>query len=353
MKKKILAALTAGLIALGSFGVTDAATRAEIAAIQVKKAKDFKYWAKDSAAKQKLVEFVNDVTNKKSRNYIPPEDRIATFDMDGTILCETAPYYFDGMLLVERTLYDPNYTPTADAREFVSGLEKFIQTGDESYKKGSSASYQAAVFEGLTFDEYAAFVEKFMNKPVQGLTNLKYGESFYLPMVEVIQYLQANDFQVYIVSGCDRATVRILLCDMLKIPTNRIIGTDIKILAANQGDKDPRSYTYRTDDYLIRGEFLIKDEKMTKVANIAREIGKKPVLAFGNSSGDTSMINYTTSDNKYKTLAFFVICDDTEREFGNLKRAEKDKKLAEDSGWVPISMKNDFKTIYGDNVRRN
>ena len=83
MKKKILAALTAGLIALGSFGIGDAATRDEIAAIQVKSAKNFKCWTKDSAAKQKLVDYVKDVTNKSSKNFIPVEDRIAVFDMDG------------------------------------------------------------------------------------------------------------------------------------------------------------------------------------------------------------------------------------------------------------------------------
>ena len=350
MKKKFLAAIAAGLIAFGSFNLVDAATRDEIATIQVKKAKDFKFWTKNSVANQKLIEFVTDVTNKKSKNYIPPEDRIATFDMDGTFLCETAPYYFDGMLLIERALYDENYTASESTREFTIGLEKFIRDKTQGDKLGSSAPHQAAVFEGMTNEEHAAYVRNFMKKPVEGLTNLKYGESFYLPMVEVIKYLQANDFKVYVVSGSERNLIRVLVCDVLKLPTNQIIGTDIKFLAAHQ-DKDGLDYTYRADDYLIRGEFVIKNLKMNKVSRIAEEIGKQPVLAFGNSSGDAAMLNYTINRNKYRSMAFFLICDDVERELGNLNRARKDKKLAEDNGWIPISMQNDFKTIYGDNVK--
>ena len=353
MRKKIVAALTAGLIALGSFGVVDAMPREQIAKIQVKKAKDFKYWTKGSVANQKLVNFVTDVTNKNSKNFIPVEDRLAVFDMDGTILCETAPYPFEGMLWINRALYDENYTASESDRNFAIGLEKFIKTKNPNDIKGSSENRQGSVFVGMTNDEYATYVEKFMQKSVDGLSNLNFGESFYLPMIEVIKYLQANDFKVYIISGSDRNLVRILVCDMLKIPTNQIIGTDMKILASNQGDKDGRKYNYREDDYLIRGEFFFKNLNMNKVVGIAREIGKQPVLAFGNSDGDTSMLNYAINGNKYKSLSFFLICDDMEREFGDINKADKCIKLADNNGWIKISMRDDFKTIYGDNVKRS
>ncbi|MBR3746329.1 MAG: haloacid dehalogenase-like hydrolase, partial [Selenomonadaceae bacterium] len=118
MRKKILAALTAGLIAFGTFGVVDAMPRDQIAKIQVKKASDFKYWTKNAVPKQKLVEFVTDVTNKKSKNFIPVEDRLAVFDMDGTFICESAPCYFEWMLYLERALHDPDYTPTREDFEY-------------------------------------------------------------------------------------------------------------------------------------------------------------------------------------------------------------------------------------------
>ncbi len=357
MKKKILAALAAGLIAFAPFTTSDAATRDEIAAIQVKKAKDFKFWTKDAAAKQRLVEYVADVTDKRSKNFIPVEDRLAVFDMDGTFICETAPCYFEWMLYLERALYDDNYTPSAEDLEYAKMVEAEIRadhfmTGQ--FPKGidiGEAKSQESVFAGMTPKEYAAYVKNFMNKPVEGLTNLKWGEAFYLPMVEVIKYLQANDFTVYIVTGSDRPAMRVMACDLLKIPTNHVIGTNPQVLASNQGDTSSDNYAYRRDDYLIRGQLTTKNLKMNKVAAIENEIGKQPVLAFGNSGGDTSMLNYALAGNKYKSLSFFVICDDTERELGNDNKADGCRKLADKNGWIQISMRDDFKTIYGDNVK--
>ena len=91
--------------------------------------------------------------------------------------------------------------------------------------------------------------------------------------------------------------------------------------------------------------------KTRKIFSIINYIGKKPVLAFGNSSGDTSMFEYTLQDNKYRSEAFYVLCDDTERELGKPERAEKEKKFAAERGYNTISMRNDWKTIYGDNVK--
>ena len=359
MCKKILAALTAGLIAFAPFISVDAATRDEIAAIQVKKAKDFKYWTKNSVARQKLVEFVTDVTDKRSKNFIPVEDRIAVFDMDGTFICETAPCYFEWMLYLERALNDPTYTPSLEDRAYAEMVNTEIRAGHfmtGKFPKGidaGEAKSQQSVFAGMTPADYAAYVKKFMNKPVEGLTNLKWGEAFYLPMVEVIKYLQANNFTVYIVTGSDRPATRIMACDLLKIPTHQVIGTDPDIKAAHQGDTSADNYTFRQDDYLIRGQLTQKNLKMNKVVVIEQEIGKQPVLAFGNSGGDTSMLNYAITGNKYKSLSFFVICDDLERELGNENKAESCRKLADKNGWIQISMRDDFKTIYGDNVRRN
>lgn len=354
--KKFLTGLLAGLLAFGAVGAVDveAATRDEIAAIHVnRKGSNFKYWTKNAAALDELKSYVRDVTNRRSPNFIPVEDRIAVFDMDGTILCETAPYYFDGMLFIHRAAYDNSYAASDADRDFAISLEEAIASGNLGDMLNSSAPHQAAVFEGMTDAELTAYVDNFMKTPVIGLSHLKYGESFYLPMVEVIKYLHANDFQVYIVSGTDRDVVRILACDVLEIPRNRIIGTDVKILAANQGGADGLDYTFGGADYLIRGEFVVKNLQMNKVSVIAREIGKQPVLAFGNSSGDSSMLNYTIVDNPHKSRAFFVICDDVERELGSIPKAEKCVALAKKNGWVPISMRDDFKTIYGDNVARN
>ncbi|MBR0287829.1 MAG: haloacid dehalogenase-like hydrolase, partial [Selenomonadaceae bacterium] len=187
MRKKILAALTAGLIALGSFGIADAMPRDQIAKIQVKKASDFKYWTKNSVAKQKLIEYVTDVTNKRSKNFIPVEDRLAVFDVDGTIACETAPFCFDFMMFVYRALDDPNYIASAQDRangELVKvAIYNHKMTNDVRRKHCES---NASVFAGMTSEEFAAYTRNYLNTPVEGFDNLKVGEAFYLPMIEVI-----------------------------------------------------------------------------------------------------------------------------------------------------------------------
>ena len=358
MKKKFLAALTAGLIALGSFGISDAATRDELAAIQVKSPNGFKCWTKNSYAKQKLVDYVKDVTNKSSKNFIPVEDRIAVFDMDGTFLCESAPCYFEWMLYLERALHDPDYTPSAEDRTFAEMVDREIKADHFMTGKfpkgidGGEAKSQESVFAGMTPKQYEAYVKNFMNKPVDGLTNMKWGEAFYMPMVEVIKYLQANKFNVYVVTGSDRPATRVMVCDLLKIPTGNVIGTNPEIRAAHQGNTESGSYVYRKDDYLLRGGLMTKNLKFNKVVAIEHEIGKQPVLAFGNSGGDTSMLNYAITGNKYKSLSFFVICDDLTRELGNEAKAASCVKLADQNGWIKISMRDDFATIYGDIVKR-
>ena len=354
MKKKYLSAILAGILTFSAvFTTTNAATRDEIAAIKVSKSGKFNYWTKDSESKQKLVEYVKDVTNKNSKNFIPIEDRIATFDMDGTILCETAPDAIENMIFIHRTLYDKDYTASKADKAQATALETKIRNPHINTKLGSSGKFKASVFMGLDNEKYVNYVENFVQTPVEGLSNLKWCEAFYLPMIEVIKYLQSNDFKIYIVSGTERQLIRVLVCDLLNIPTNQIIGSDNEILAANQGDTNGSNYDYRADDYLIHGKLIIKNLKMNKVSAIYREIGKQPVLAFGNSSGDTSMLNYAVYGNKYKSAAFFVICDDVERELGNISKADKCKALAEENGWTSISMRDDWTTIYGDNVKKS
>ena len=352
-KKKLLIGALSAMVCCSFAYEAEAASRAEISQIAVnQKGSNFQYWNKDAASYQALTNYVKDITDKSSKNYIPEKDRIAVFDMDGTILCETAPYYLSQMLIVDRTLHDKTFTPQADDEKFARQLEAWLKDKSAVSKPGSSTPHFASVFNGMTAPEFDSYVKNFMKKPVTGLSNMAWGEAFYLPMVEVIKYLQANKFAVYVVSGSERQLVRQLVSDMLAIPEGNIIGTDMEILAAHQGDTDGLKYLYRHDDYLVRGGFQHKNLQMNKVTAIAREIGKQPVLAFGNSKDDASMLNYAISGNKYKSAAFFVLCDDQTRELGDLDKAEKCRQLAAQNGWNTISMRDDFKTIYGEKIKR-
>ena len=178
------------------------------------------------------------------------------------------------------------------------------------------------------------------------------GEGFYKPMIEVVNYLKANDFDVYVVSGTDRFIVRGIVDNSpLDLPNRKIIGSDETLVATGQGDTDGLDYVFTDQDKLVLGgDFIIKNLKMNKVTVIMQEIGQQPVLSFGNSTGDASMAEYVTTNNPYESLAFMLCCDDTERENGNVEKAAKMKSLCEEFDWVPVSMKNDWKTIYGDGV---
>jgi hypothetical protein len=171
-------------------------------------------------------------------------------------------------------------------------------------------------------------------------------------MLEVISYLNANDFTVYIVTGTDRQLVRRSIKGVVPIQANHVIGTDSRAIASGQGFAGGQYYEFSKADSLIRGEYESTDNKMQKVSNIAREIGKQPVLAFGNSGSDMSMLKYTLTKNKYRCAAFGVCCDDNVRDWGEVSKGEKFRASCEKNGVTPISMKNDWKTIYGAGVNK-
>ena len=356
--KKIAYAVLAGMISFGATAdTTQAATREEVAAIKVEKAADFQYWNDNSPVKKKIINFVEDVTNPASKNFIPAEDRIATFDMDGTFYCETAPWYFQETMFFHRVLEDKNYQAPKKIVEFAKKIKPKVydKTGITPKENKILFEQLTKAYEGMTEAEYRAYVRDFMQTNETGLTNLKRGEAFYLPMIEVISYLTNNGFSVYVDTACGTATTRELLGDILPIRYDQILASDFGYVSTGMQKKEnPASHFYdrHKEKIVISGEPITDNGKVRKIFTIMNYIGKKPVLAFGNSSGDSGMFEYTLQDNKYQSAAFMVICDDVERERGNLERAAKDKAFAEKRGWNTISMKNDFKTIYGDNVKR-
>ena len=210
----------------------------------------------------------------------------------------------------------------------------------------------ASAFAGMTVGEFSDYIQEFKQQPMLSYEGMLRGDGWYLPMLQVVDHLRQNDFTVYVVSGTDRLIVRgIVLNSPLGLPNRQLIGSDETIVSSNQGDTDGLNYVFAEGDELVLGgDFLIKNLKMNKVSVIMQEIGQQPVLSFGNSTGDSSMAEYVTSNNPYRSLAFMLCCDDTQRENGNLTKAEKMFALCEEFDWVPVSMKNDWITIYGDGV---
>ena len=359
MKKKLLSAVLAGMVTFGAAFTThtQAATRDEIAAIKVENASDFKYWNDDSPTKKKIIKFVEEAINPSSKNYIPPEDRIATFDMDGTFYCETAPLYFQETMFFYRVLEDESYQAPKKIVNFAKKIKPKIynKTGITSAENKILFQQLTKAYEGMTPEEYRAYVRKFMDTNETGLTNLKRGEAFYLPMVEIISYLSNNGFAVYINSACGIDTTRELVGNIIPIRSDRIIASDFVYTTTNMGKDEAKSHFFdrHNEKIIISGNTLIENGQTVKAFSILNHIGKKPVLAFGNSMGDSGMFEYTLQNNKYNCAAFCVLCDDTERELGNTSKADKMKATADKRGWNTISMRDEFKTIYGDNVKKS
>ena len=312
----------------------------------------FADWNPDAPALHTLIDYVEAVTDEASPDYIPVEDRIAVFDMDGTLYGELFPTYLEYYLLAWRILKDESITPDAEMLALGRELrESVIYHKFASDMPMRHAIQAARAYAGMTQREFADFVTSILIRDVDGFEGMTYATAFYTPMLEVIDYLQENDFRVYVCSGSDRAVCRTLLEGMIDIPYANIIGMDVGYEATGQGDTDGLDYVFKAGDDVVRTDkLIIKNLKMNKVLQIVQDIGQKPVLSFGNSSGDVSMHMYTISDNPYRSAAFMLIADDEVRDYGNTAKAEKLGKEWEADGFEVISMRDDFRTIYGDGV---
>ncbi len=306
-------------------------------------------WCDGTPAKAALLEYVDAVTDKGSPDYIPPAERVAVFDFDGTLFCETDPTYFDWLLFERRVLDDPSFHPTEEQRAAALSSRKGVSTPGLTPDR---ERMMAEAYCGMTLKEFGAFVRAFMDEPHAGFSGMKQGEAFYRPMLELVRLLAAREFRVYVCSGSDRLILREVVPPVIDLPPDRLIGSDTVLVARRQNGADGLSYTYRRDDELVLGgKCVIKNLQMNKIPAIVKEIGVQPVLAFGNSFSDASMLNYTLSRNPRRSLAFMLLCDDVEREYGNLSKAGELRAACGKNGWMPFSMKDDWTTIYGDGVK--
>ena len=310
------------------------------------------YWAEGSGAAASMNEYLMAVTDVASPDYIPVKDRVAVFDLDGTLMCETYPFCFEYMVFADYALNHADTLPedvVAVAREITDAVGG-AKPNDMSTRQAAAG---AIAYRGMTMDELAEMVKAFKSSEAWGFTGLTRGEAWFRPMVELVTTLQKNDFTVYIVTATERNIVRGIVEGTLDIPPSHVIGTEYGYTATNQGDVADMDYTFQpTDKVVFDGNYYGENAKMSKVDAIVREIGQQPVLAFGNSSGDLAMEIYTITDNPYRSAAYMVLADDEAREWGNAKSAAEKKADYESHGIGIISMRDDFLTIYGEDVTK-
>lgn len=215
----------------------------------------------------------------------------------------------------------------------------------------------AKAYAGMTIQELYDYAVEFGQKQTDSFKNMRYIDGFYLPMVEVVKYLYDNGFTIYVVSGTERTTTRAIVANSpIKdyVSPAHVIGTEFEVkVKGNEDISSNMDYKYADgDELVITGGFIQKNLNANKTIWIEREIGQYPVLAFGNSGSDTSMMNYALDKrNPYPSEAYMVVADDDVREWGKQDWTEKSAQYKE-QGYVPISMKNDFLKIYPEPIER-
>ena len=308
------------------------------------------YWAADSSVAQSLREYVTRVTDPEdAANFIPVKDRIAVFDMDGTLTCETYYTYYDTMMFIEYCLND-HPEKVSDELKQVAVSIKPGYLADEALARNFARAYA-----GMTMEEFYNYATLFGQKKTDSFNNMRYIDNCYLPMVELVKYLYENDFTVYVISGTERTTTRAIVANSplgQYVTPNHVIGTDFEVKQKGHEEQSSNmDFKYEDGDELVlTGGFIQKNLNANKSIYVEREIGQRPVLAFGNSGSDTSMMNYTIdSRNRYPAQAYMVVADDNVREWGKQDWEVKSQEYIA-KGYIPISMKNDFAQIYPEGI---
>ncbi len=311
------------------------------------------YWSSDSSVAQSLRDYVKKVTDPKDEaNFIPVKDRIAVFDMDGTLTCETYYTYYDTMMFIEFCLND-HPERVSDALKQVAASIKPGYKADETLARNFAKAYA-----GMTVEELYDYAVTFGQKKTESFNNMRYIDNFYLPMAELVKYLYENDFTIYVISGTERTTTRAIVANSPirdYVTPNHVIGTDFEVKQpGHEAESSNMDFKYADgDELVITGGFIQKNLNANKSIYVEREIGQRPVLAFGNSGSDTSMMNYAIdSRNPYPAEAYMIVADDTEREWGPQDWDEKSAEYRE-MGYTPVSMKNDFAKIYPDGITKS
>jgi hypothetical protein len=296
----------------------------------------------DGSTKTAILEFVAAVTDEKGKDYVEPSERIATFDNDGTLWVEQ-PFYTQLAFALDRVkALAPQHPEWKTTQPFQAALKDDMQTLMASGEKGL-LELVMATHAGMTTDEFESIVVAWLATAKHPKYGRPFTELAYQPMLELLEYLRANGFKTFIVSGGGIEFMRPWTEEVYGIPPEQVVGSSIKTeFQMKDGVPD-----------LVRiPKINFIDDKAGKPVGIHEHIGRRPILAFGNSDGDMQMLQWTTA-GAAKRLGLIVHHDDAEREYaydrkGHVGKLDKALDAAGAAGWVIVSMKNDWKTVYPD-----
>ena len=301
----------------------------------------------DGPTKQAIVGFVRTTTDQASPKFVPPAERIATFDQDGTLWVEH-PVYTQVVYCLDRV------PAVIKAKPELAKIEPFktVLSGDrEAIAKLSMddiLKIVAATLTGMSVDEFQVETRKWLDTARDPRWKRPYTELTYLPMIELLKYLRANGYRTYIVTGGGQDFVRVYSEEVYGIPPEQVIGTAGSTSYGYDGNGRP----------LLTKEpkLLLNDDNAGKPEGIHLVIGRRPYAAFGNSTGDRQMLEYTKAGESPR-LAMLVLHDDAKREYaygpalglpdtkvGTFTQPLYDE--AKKQNWVVISIKNDWKRVF-------
>jgi len=294
----------------------------------------------DTAARRAIISFVRDVTTPNSPRFVPEAERIAVFDHDGTLWAEQ-PMYVQLAFALDRVKalapQHPEWKTTPPFSAVLSGDLKAIAAAGE---KGL-LDLLVATHAGMTTDEFAATVSDWLAKARHPRFGRPYTETVYQPMLELLAYLRANGFKTYLVSGGGVEMIRSFSERVYGVPPEQVVGSTI---ATEYRVKEGVPAIVR----LPKVDFV--DDKAGKAVGIQKFIGRRPILAFGNSDGDFQMLEWTTAGPGPR-LGLILRHDDAEREYAYDRKSpfgRLDKALDEapGKGWRIVSMKDDWKSVF-------
>ena len=294
----------------------------------------------EGKTKQSIIDFVNDVTKEGSANFVKPEDRIATFDNDGTLWSEQ-PYYFQLQFALDRIKAMAPQHPEWNKNPLLTAVvNNDIKTVIGSGEKGLMEIFMTS-HTGITTTEFEKIVKEWIDTARHPKTNKLYKEMVYQPMLELLDYLRANNFKTYIVSGGGIEFMRPWTEEVYGIPSEQVIGSSIKT-KFDIVDGKPVLLRLPEIDFI--------DDKEGKPIGINKFIGKRPIAAFGNSDGDLQMLQWTAAGDG-KRLMVYIHHTDAQREWAydresQVGRFDKGLDEANSKGWTVVDMKNDWKKIY-------
>ncbi|HKW15064.1 MAG TPA: HAD family hydrolase [Candidatus Krumholzibacteria bacterium] len=294
----------------------------------------------DGAAKQSIIAFVKKVTTEGTKDFVPPVKRIAVFDNDGTLWAEQ-PVYFQLQFAIDEVTElapdNPQWKKNPMLSRLIAGDTKGFMAGGEK----SVLAAIAATHSGITTDEFKTDVANWLDTHRHPTRQVPYRQMVYRPMIQLLEYLRANGFKTFIVSGGGVEFIRGFAEDVYGIPPEQVIGSQGKL-----------KYEVKNGVPVLMKlpEIQFVDDGEGKPVGIQTFIGRRPIAAFGNSDGDQQMLEWTAAGPGPR-LAVLIHHDDAEREWaydrespvGKLDKAW-DEAVAK--GWTVVSMKNDWGPIF-------